>query len=68
VSGIDLLPERQIRESQTTRVTISPCATAEGGGPLIGQLVVVVAALARVLQQLLDPRADLLTGVFGRLV
>ena len=24
VSGIDLLPERQIRESQTTRVTISP--------------------------------------------
>ena len=43
-----------------------PGAAAVGGGPLVGELVVAIAGLARVLQQLLDPRADLLTGVLGQ--
>ncbi|MDN5929613.1 MAG: hypothetical protein L0I24_00860 [Pseudonocardia sp.] len=42
-----------------------PDPTAVGGGPLIGELVVAVPGLARVLQQLLDPRADLRADVVG---
>ena len=43
-----------------------PGAAAVGGGPLVGELVVAIAGLARVLQQLLDPRADLIAGVLGQ--
>src|SRR3954453_19154945 len=48
------------------RVDDQPGAAAVGGGPLVGALVVAIAGLARVLQQLLDPRADLLAGVLGQ--
>jgi len=43
-----------------------PGAAAVGGRPLVGELVVALAGLARVLQQLHDPRADLIAGVLGQ--
>ena len=43
-------------------------ALAVGGGPLVGERVVVAAGLAWVLQQLLDPGADLPRVRSGRLV
>jgi hypothetical protein len=48
------------------RVDDQSGAATIDGGPLVGELVVAVAGLARVLQQLLDPGTDLRAGVLGQ--
>ena len=48
------------------RVDDQSGSVAVGGGPLVGALVVTVAALPGVLQQLLDPSTDLGADVLGQ--